>query len=85
MSEQPTEIIGPPDPAATLINKDEEPKPIVYEQEEVACSLTLDAKQAWILQIVLAPYSKAEEDDWDMLRAASDIHRRLTDAVGQPF
>ena len=85
MSEQETGIIGPPDAEATLINKPEEPKEPIYEQDGVACSLTLDAKQAWILQIILAPYSKAEEDDWDMLRAASDIHRRLTDAVGQPF
>lgn len=86
MSEGPTEIIGPPDPEATLItSRPEEPKPLVYEQEDVACSLTLDARQAWILSIILAPYSTAEEGDWEILRAASDVHRRIIDSVGEPF
>lgn len=54
----------------------------IYQQEEIACSLTLDQKQAWILLVLLAPYKEAEPDNWDIYRAAWHVRRRLAEALG---
>lgn len=56
-------------------------EPLVYEMGDVACSLTLDRQQAWVLMVLLRPYSDAEQGDWETLRAASDIYRRLAEIV----
>lgn len=58
-----------------------DPAPPIYEQDEIVCSLTLDAKQAWVLTVLLAPYKSAEPDNWDIYLAAYDVRRRLIEVL----
>jgi hypothetical protein len=57
-------------------------KPPVYSQLDTVISLTIDHKQAWILSVLLQPYKNAEEGDWEMVRAAEDVRRRIASAMG---
>jgi hypothetical protein len=60
----------------------EEERLSFYEQGDPVCTLTLDQKQAWVLASLLHPYKQVEPEDWEFVRAASDVRRRLADALG---